>query len=82
VDTVVFEGARVPSLGLARALGCETYYDPRLKGDRAKVSAQGNTTIPGVFLAGDVLAPGTEEDARRSGRIAGEAAADWVESKT
>ena len=82
VDTVVVEGVKAPSLGLAHALGCATYYDPDLRGDRARVFAQGSTTIPGVFLAGDVLAPGTEEEARRSGRVAGEAAARWAESKT
>ncbi len=80
VDTVVVEGGRVPSLGLVRALGCETYYDRKLKGDRAKVYSQGSTTIPGVFLAGDVLGPADEEQARRSGQLAGVAAAGWVAS--
>ncbi len=82
VDTLVVEGARAPSLGLVRALGCETYYDPQLKRDGAKVSAQGSTTIPGVFLAGDVLGPANEDQARKSGRLAGVAAARWVASDT
>ena len=82
VDTLVVEGARAPSLGLVRALGCETYYDPQLKRDGAKVSAQGRTTIPGVFLAGDVLGPANEDGARRSGHLAGVAAARWVASDT
>ena len=82
VDTVVVEGGRVPSLGLARALGCETYYDPQLKGDRAKVSSPGSTTVPGVFLGGDVLGPAGEDEARRSGYLAGVAAARLVLSET
>ena len=82
VDTLVLEGTRAPSLGLVRALGCETYYDPRLKQDRAKVSSQGSTTIPGVFLAGDVLGLANEGEARRSGHLAGVAAARWVASDT
>ena len=82
VDTVVVEGTRAPSLGLARALGCETHYDPQLKGDRARVSSQGSTTLPGVFLAGDVLSPADEDEARRSGQLAGLAAARWVLSET
>ncbi len=82
VDTVVVEGARAPSLGLVRALGCETYYDPQLERDGAKVSAQGSTTIPGVFLAGDVLGLANEDGARRSGHFAGVAAARWVASDT
>ena len=80
VDTVVVEGTRSPSLGLARGLGCETDFDPTLKCDRARLLSEVATTIPGVFLAGDALLPGNEEDARRSGRLAGTAAARWAQS--
>ena len=80
VDAVIVEGTRLPSVGLARALGCETYYDSQLGGDRTKVSSDGTSTRPGIFLAGDVLGPLNEEEARRSGHRAGVAAARWVAS--
>ncbi len=74
VDTVVVAGPKLPSLGLARALGCRTRYDPVLGGDCADVKREGASSVPGVFIAGDAAGPGSEEDWARAGR----ASARWA----
>lgn len=75
VDAVVVSGRPVPSLGLARALGCRLVYDRSLPGDRAEVAEDGASSVEGVFLAGDAVRPGSAEEAAQSGARAGEAAA-------
>ncbi|MFQ5789477.1 MAG: hypothetical protein ACE5JI_03285, partial [Acidobacteriota bacterium] len=77
-DTVVIAGRRLPSVGLARALGCQVEYDSRLSVDLAVVGQDGDGSVPGVFIAGDAARPGSQEQARESGRRAGRAAARWA----
>jgi NADPH-dependent 2,4-dienoyl-CoA reductase/sulfur reductase-like enzyme len=77
VDTVIVAGQRLPSLGLARALGCSLRYHAALGGDCADLDQNGASSVPGVFIAGDAAWPGSLEAARASGERAGIAAALW-----
>jgi len=58
-----------PQLAIAKALGCRTIYDRILRYERLALDAEGRTSIPGVFAAGDA----------ESGRRAGKAAAADLE---
>jgi len=51
VDSVIVAGVRLPSIGIARALGCEIEYDADLGGERVVQSSDGQTTVPGVWVA-------------------------------
>jgi thioredoxin reductase len=55
---------REPQLAIAKALGCRAIYDRILRYERLALDAEGRTSIPGVFAAGDV------ESGRRAGRSA------------
>jgi thioredoxin reductase len=66
---------REPQLALAKALGCRSVYDRTLRYERLELDAEGRTSIPSVFAAGDAARVGSESDAIESGRRAGEAAA-------
>jgi len=55
---------REPQLAIAKALGCRTIYDRILRYERLALDAEGRTSIPGVFAAGDA------ESGRRAGRCA------------
>ena len=77
-DTVVVAGRRLPSLGLARVLGCAVHFDPALRGDCASLGTDGESSVAGVFLAGEAANPCSEEQARESGWRAGAAAARRV----
>ncbi|HLE68999.1 MAG TPA: 2Fe-2S iron-sulfur cluster-binding protein [Vicinamibacteria bacterium] len=53
-----------PQLAIAKALGCRTIYDRILRYERLALDAEGRTSIPGVFAAGDA------ESGRRAGKAA------------
>jgi NADPH-dependent 2,4-dienoyl-CoA reductase/sulfur reductase-like enzyme len=55
---------REPQLAIAKALGCRTTYDRILRYERLALDAEGRTSIPGVFAAGDA------ESGRRAGKAA------------
>lgn len=63
-----------PQLSIAKALNCRTIYDRALRCERLVLDADGRTSVPGLFAAGDAARPGSESDAESSGRRAGEAA--------
>ena len=65
---------RKPQLAIAKALGCRSFYDRTLRYECLALDAEGRTSIPGVFAAGDAARVGSESDAIESGRRAGEAA--------
>ncbi len=66
---------REPQLAIAKALGCRTAYDPSLRYERLELDADGRTSIPCVFAAGDAARVGSEREAIESGGRAGAAAA-------
>jgi len=65
----------VPNLELARLLGCKT------KGDAVVTDSDLQTTIPGVFAAGEALGIGGVECALVEGSMAGSAAAGKAPSR-
>ena len=67
--------SREPQLAIAKALGCRSFYDRGLRYERLVLDAEGMTSVPGVFAAGDAARIGSESDAMESGRRAGQAAA-------
>lgn len=74
---VLATGARrgEPQLALAKALGCLTRFDLDVGYERLVLDAAGETSVAGVFAAGDVARVRSEEEAIVSGRRAGELAA-------
>lgn len=64
-----------PVIDLTTALGAAHDYDARLGGWHCRTDAQGATTVPGLWAAGETQGLGGAVPARLSGRIAGGAAA-------
>lgn len=78
VDTVCVGFGFVPHLELAMALGCATALEP-LDGSVVAVAGSDQaSSVPGVFLAGEVCGVGGAELAATEGTIAGRAAARFV----
>lgn len=70
-DAAVVGFGLTPSIELPRLIGCELAYD-RLRGGWLPVrSATYETTVPGVFVAGDGAAIGGVEIALLEGRLVG-----------
>ena len=69
---------REPQLAIAKALGCRTTYDRALRYERLELDGDGETSVPGVFAAGDTARVGGESEAIESGRRVGSAAAARV----
>jgi sarcosine oxidase subunit alpha len=78
VDTVCLAVGLTPNCELAFQMGCRQTYMPELGGLVAVHGSHLETSIPGVFIAGD--ASGVEEasTAMIEGRLAGLAAAEWL----
>ncbi|WP_370302367.1 FAD-dependent oxidoreductase [Pseudooceanicola sp.] len=64
-----------PVIDLTTALGAEHDFDAALGGWHCCADATGQTTVPGVWAAGETLGIGGAVPAQLSGRIAGAAAA-------
>jgi thioredoxin reductase len=71
VDTVVAGFGLVPAVELARLLGCGQQRDARRGGLVPERSDDLETTVPGVFAAGDGAGIGGAELALTEGRLAG-----------
>ena len=72
VDAVCTAYGFLPSIDLARALGCE------LNGDAVAHDGDMATSLPGVFVAGEATGIGGADLARVEGDLAGRAAASFV----
>jgi thioredoxin reductase/bacterioferritin-associated ferredoxin len=75
VDAVCLGYGLLPSLQLTAAFGCELRYDESLRWFVPRHDDQMGTSVPGVFVAGDVTDPGGAPLAVAEGRVAGLAAA-------
>lgn len=75
VDTICIAVGLTPMAQLARMLECQTVYEPRKGGLVPVCNEYGETSIPGVFCAGDVSGIEEASSAMIEGRIAGLAAA-------
>ena len=70
-DTVVFAGPRAPASELARQAGAAVAPEPLSGGWRVLADAQGATTAPGLWAAGEVTGPMSAAAAAEAGRRAG-----------
>lgn len=70
-DTLVVGFGLTPSVELTRLLGCEHRWDPLRGGWLPVRSVDLETTVPGVFTAGDGAGIGGVETALVEGRLAG-----------
>jgi D-hydroxyproline dehydrogenase subunit alpha len=75
VDTVVCGYGLTPNNGLARMIGCKLEYHPHKGGWTPWRDETMQTSLPGVYMAGDCAGIGGAENSRLEGRIAGMAAA-------
>jgi len=75
VDTLCLGFGFVPNTGLTQLAGCAHQFDPRRGGWVPQVNDRLETTVPGLFVAGEVAGVGGAGAAMVTGRIAGLAAA-------
>lgn len=75
-DTICIAVGLSPMSQLVRMAGCETADDPRKGGLVPVCNEYGETSIPGIFAAGDVAGIEEASSAMIQGRIAGLAAAE------
>jgi NADPH-dependent 2,4-dienoyl-CoA reductase/sulfur reductase-like enzyme len=75
VDTVVCGFGLTPNTGLARMIGCKLEYQPKKGGWIPLRDPMLQTSLPGVYAAGDGAGICGAENARLEGRLAGTAIA-------
>jgi thioredoxin reductase len=75
VDTLCVGWGFVPSVELARSIGCAEHRHPTWLGTPVAVDADQATSVPGVFAAGEVTGIGGAAMAWWEGTVAGAAAA-------
>lgn len=75
VDTICLGHGFTPSVQLARQAGCEHCYDPGLRAYVPLRDEWLQTTLPGLFVAGDGAGIGGKDVAQWEGRLAALAAA-------
>ena len=73
-DTLAFAGPRAPAADLARLAGASVSLDPASGGWFVRAGAGGATGVPGLRVAGEVVARVSAAEAAAAGRLAGEAA--------
>ena len=78
VDTICIGYGFVPAVQLTRLLGCEHAYRPRAGGWVPTHDDAMQTSVPGVYVAGEVAGIGGAYAAMAEGRLAGLAAARQV----
>jgi len=69
-DLLLLHDGVVPSIQITRALGCAHVWDERQRCWKPRVDAWGETSVPGVVVAGDGASVGGATAAVWSGRIA------------
>ena len=78
VDIVCLAVGLSPMSQLLKSAGCEMIEDPKKGGVVPKCDEYGETSIPGIFVAGDVSGIEEASSAMIEGRIAGYAAAEHL----
>jgi thioredoxin reductase len=76
VDTVCIAVGLTPLTELAWLMGCEFAYIPSLGGHVPKHDLNMETTVPGVFIAGDISGVEEASTAMEEGRLAGTACSE------
>lgn len=76
VDTVCVAVGLTPLTELAWLMGCEFAFVPGLGGHVPKHDLNMETTVPGVFIAGDISGVEEASTAMEEGRLAGTACAE------
>ncbi len=76
VDTICLAVGLTPLTELAWLIGCEFAYVPALGGPVPKHDRNMETTVPGVFVAGDISGVEEASTAMEEGRLAGTACAE------
>jgi D-hydroxyproline dehydrogenase subunit alpha len=75
VDTLIISYGLLPNNGLARQTGCQGSIDPKLGGFIPTRDENLQSSLTGVYIAGDAAGIGGAELSELEGRIAGAAAA-------
>ncbi|UCE56246.1 MAG: FAD-dependent oxidoreductase [Desulfobacterales bacterium] len=70
VDTVAYGFGLIPCTELTRLCGCKHFYDERLGYWRVELNEKMETTVPGIFAAGDGLTIKGYSAAIEEGRVA------------
>jgi thioredoxin reductase/Fe-S-cluster-containing hydrogenase component 2 len=78
VDTICLAVGLSPMSSLLKMTGCEMVDDPRRGGQVPLVDENGETSIPGIFAAGDVSGIEEASSAMIEGRMSGLAAAAYL----
>ncbi|MDD5099401.1 MAG: FAD-dependent oxidoreductase [Syntrophales bacterium] len=78
VDTVCIAVGLTPLTELAWLMGCEFAFVPGLGGHVPKHDLNMETTVPGVFVAGDISGVEEASTAMEEGRLAGTACAEGL----
>ncbi|PON19055.1 hypothetical protein C2W62_04745 [Candidatus Entotheonella serta] len=70
VDTLCVSLGFLPNLALTRHLGCEHQYDPELDAFYPQRDTWMETTVSGVYVAGDVTGTGGKDMSKLQGQVA------------
>ena len=74
-DCLLMHFGVIPRVSLTREAGCEHFWSPAQQCWRPRVDGWGNTSLPGIAVAGDSAGIAGARSAERSGRIAAREAA-------
>jgi thioredoxin reductase len=70
VDTICVAYGFIPSIAMTLHLGCEHYYDANLQAFFPKHDEYLQTSVPGIYVAGDVTGAGGKPLADMQGQLA------------
>ena len=76
VDTICLAVGLTPLIELVSMIGCELTFIPTLGGHIPTHNENMETTIPGVYIAGDISGIEEASSAMEEGRLAGVASAE------
>ncbi|MBI5507452.1 MAG: (2Fe-2S)-binding protein [Deltaproteobacteria bacterium] len=80
-DALIWCGRPLPAYDLPRQMGLETPYDPGLGGFELQRAADGSTTRPGLYVAGEVAGVEADQAAADGSRVGAAVAAAFSAGK-